>query len=267
MKFHKMSGAGNDFVLIESRWSKAFVLRKLAVRLCDRRRGVGADGLLVAGKGKAPNSIKILYFNSDGSEAFCGNGARCAAWWAYSCGLVRSKRFFLETAAGRLECRIAGRETVRLRMPDVSGVKLFRAGRFPKPVREVHFLNTGVPHAVVPVRGLEKVDVNSLGRRLRCSRIFGRAGANVDFVSLKRKILFIRTYERGVEAETPACGTGVVASAIALGLSGALKSPVTCMTRSGERFTVWFEPRGKASARNIYVQGPARIVFTGRFYV
>jgi len=126
----------------------------------------------------------------------------------------------------------------------------------------VHFLNTGVPHAVVPVSGLETLDVDGLGRSLRHNPAFGRAGTNVDFVSLRGGRAHVRTYERGVEGETQACGTGITASAVALALAGAVKPPVRLRSRSGEDFTVWLKPAGNG-ARDIRIQGPARLVFKG----
>ncbi|MCM2266167.1 MAG: diaminopimelate epimerase [Elusimicrobiales bacterium] len=260
LKFWKMSGAGNDFALLTGGRRGTAALKKLAVKLCARRSGVGADGLLYvrpAGRG----AVSVRYFNSDGSEAFCGNGSRCAAWWAYSRGLA-GKKFDLYTAAGVLPAAIVGRESVRMRMPDVDGASLGHKGRYPRGIGGVHFLNTGVPHAVTVVRGLEATDVRGLGRLLRFNRVFGRAGSNVDFVELKGGRAGIRTYERGVEDETLACGTGITAAAVALVLTGQAAAPVTLTARSGEKFKVWLKPV-KAGAREIFIQGPARIVFQG----
>lgn len=264
-----MSGAGNDFILITDcglrnpeSGMRGVELKKLAIKLCDRKLGIGADGLLAVRK-LSRDTLKVRYFNSDGSEAFCGNGSRCSAWWAYSTGLIPHKNFILDTAAGKLEARITGKEKVKLSMPDVSGVRLSFSGKFPAPVGKIHFLNTGVPHAVVPVSDLKKTDVYSLGRKLRYNPAFAPGGANVDFIKLKGKTLFIRTYERGVEDETLACGTGVTASAVACVLSGTLKSPVSCVTRGGDRFTVWLKPKGADSVSDIYLEGPAKIIYKG----
>jgi len=262
IKFFKMSGAGNDFVLVGGGRFAAARLKKLAVRLCSRGTGVGADGLLWVQK-KSPAHIAVRYFNRDGSEAFCGNGSRCAAWWAFRRGLVKRGSFMLSTAAGELPVRVTGDEKVKMRMPAVRPVSLRHKGRYPKKVGEAHFLDTGVPHAVIPVKDLRSVDVAGLGRLLRNNRAFGPAGANVDFVSLKRGVLNIRTYERGVEAETSACGTGVAAAAVAMGLLHGLPSPVPVGVWSGARFRVWFKPGPACSAAEIYLEGPARIVFEG----
>jgi len=260
IKFWKMSGAGNDFVLLTGDGRKTAELARLAARLCAAKTGIGADGLLYVNKA-GRGAVSVRYFNSDGSEAFCGNGSRCAAWWAHRAGLA-GRRFLLLTAAGVLPAEITASETVRMDMPDVAGAELGFAGKYPRGIRTVHFLNTGVPHAVVPVSGLETLDVDGLGRSLRHNPAFGRAGTNVDFVSLRGGRAHVRTYERGVEGETQACGTGITASAVALALAGAVKPPVRLRSRSGEDFTVWLKPAGNG-ARDIRIQGPARLVFKG----
>ncbi len=261
IKFWKMSGAGNDFVLLTGGRLTAVSLGKLAVKLCARKTAVGADGLLYVNKGGS-DSVTLRYFNSDGSEAFCGNGSRCAAWWAYSRGLMKSKTFLLKTAAGELAAEIKGAESVRMRMPDVPDVSIGHGGAWSKPVRAVHFLNTGVPHAVARVEDLEGLDVGAVGRLLRFHKAFGPQGTNVDFVRVSGGKVYVRTYERGVERETLACGTGITASAVALALTGEVKSPVTLAARSGDTFRVWLKPAG-AGANEIYIQGPARTVFEG----
>ncbi|MBI5744664.1 MAG: diaminopimelate epimerase [Elusimicrobia bacterium] len=260
IKFWKMSGAGNDFVLLTGGRRGTAALKRLALRLCRRRLGIGADGLLYVNRA-GRSAVSVRYFNSDGSEAFCGNGSRCAAWWAHSRGLA-ARRFTLRTGAGELEAEIKGTETVRMRMPDVSAVSLGHKGKYPPDVERVHFLDTGVPHAVAPVRGLEGFHVRTLGRLLRFNKAFGRAGANVDFVELKKGRVNVRTYERGVEDETLACGTGITAAAVALALAGDVRLPVRLTARSGDEFKVWLEPRGRGAAK-VFIQGPARIVFEG----
>ena len=261
MKFWKMSGAGNDFVLLTGGDLNTAALKKLARKLCARRLSVGADGLLYVSKG-GKNAVGVRYFNSDGSEAFCGNGSRCAAWWAYSTGLVKKKEFLLSTIGGVLAVSVEGKESVRMRMPDVADVSLSHGGAWSRPVRCVHFLDTGVPHAVVPVYDLERLDVGGVGRLLRFHKAFGTQGTNVDFVSVSGGKVSVRTYERGVEGETLACGTGITASAVALVLAGEVRSPVTLAARSGDSFRVWLKPSG-AGAKEIFIQGPAKIVFEG----
>ena len=261
MKFWKMSGAGNDFVLLAGGRRNTADLKRLAARLCSRRLSVGADGLLFLRRA-GRDAVSLRYFNSDGSEAFCGNGSRCAAWWAYRRGWT-GRKLALDTAAGTLRAEIAGPGQVKLSMPPVAAVGLRHSGKYPPGIGAVHFLDTGVPHAVVPVRGLEKLDVEKLGRALRHNPAFGRAGANVDFVQVSGGTVRVRTYERGVEAETLACGTGITAAAVALALAGDVKPPVKLAARSGERFTVWLEPRGGGAA-GIVLKGPAEMVFEGQ---
>jgi diaminopimelate epimerase len=266
IKFHKMSGAGNDFVLISGRAFASARLKALAAALCARKTGIGADGLLYAAAAGS-NTVSVRYFNSDGSEAFCGNGSRCAAWWAYVSGAVKGRKFGLATIKGALTAEVTGPGKIKMRMPAVPAVALNRNGKYPAPVKNVHFLNTGVPHAVVPLEDIASVNVDALGRSLRFHKAFGPAGANVDFVALKGPRVSIRTYERGVEAETLACGTGITAAAIALGLEKGLAVPVRVTARSGERFKVWFKAGPRGSVDDIYIEGPAKIIFEGNIEV
>ncbi|HAH33115.1 MAG TPA: diaminopimelate epimerase [Elusimicrobia bacterium] len=266
INFIKMSGAGNDFVLLTgpalvSQKGQSAWLKKLAVKLCAQKLAVGADGLLYVNRAGS-NAISMRYFNSDGSETFCGNGSRCSAWWAYASGLIKEKKFYLKSVSGDLPVEIVSREMVKMRMPDVEVVSLYHNGVWPPPLKTVHFLNTGVPHAVAVVENLDKLDVCALGRSMRYNKAFGKAGANADFVSVKNGFVKVRTYERGVEAETLACGTGITASAIALGLCGGVGSPVKITSKNGEKFKVWYKRDGER-VTDIYIQGPAKIVFRG----
>ncbi len=263
--FWKLSGAGNDFVLLTGGRPGTAVLKNLASKLCAPKLGVGADGLLYVNKAGV-NSVSVRYFNSDGSDAFCGNGSRCSAWWAYSSGLMKRKKFQLRTISGDLPVEIVSAESVKMRMPDVPGVKAGFKGKYPPGIELVHFLNTGVPHAVVPVKDLERTDVSGLGRALRFNKAFGPGGANVDFVKKRGGLVLVRTYERGVEGETLACGTGITASAVALALAGQVKSPVALVTRGGDKFRVWLRPAG-SGASDIYLQGPAKLVFKGEIEI
>jgi diaminopimelate epimerase len=221
MKFWKMSGAGNDFVLIQGTGTPA-----LARRLCDRKGGVGADGLLAL-RGKA-----VVNFNPDGSKAFCGNGSRCVAVFLSA---KLGRRFSFIANGKKLKAVITGKNRARILMP--------RPGPISKK-GPVYLVNTGVPHAVVVVKGLDRFPVVAKGRALR-----RKLGANVNFVERKGTRLYVRTYERGVEDETLACGTGVVASALALGVK-------KIVVRSGETLTV-------TPGAETWLEGPARLVFQG----
>ncbi|MFA6002791.1 MAG: diaminopimelate epimerase [Elusimicrobiota bacterium] len=254
--FWKMTGAGNDFVLLagpvrdRAGWAR---------RLCDRREGVGADGLLVlqlrAGR------IRMTYNNADGSAAFCGNGARCAAWWAFRQGWA-GRDFVLATEPGELRARIRGREQVELGMPEPGPLRRACRVRAGGRVFSVHYVDTGAPHAVVEVRGLDAFPVAEFGAQIRRARVFGPAGANVDFVSRCGRGLKLRTFERGVEAETLACGTGAVAAALTAWQLGWTRPPVRIRVRSGDTLTVSFRT-GPGAAREVRLSGPARIAFQG----
>jgi len=283
IKFTKMSAAGNDFVVVEDS-----DLCGLAGKICDRRYGIGADGMLLLEK-TVKADIRMRIFNPDGSEVdMCGNGARCAAvYYTYMLSAIRYPLIKIETKAGILEAKIDG-DMVKLKMSDPHSMKLDislviarnderkRGVTKQSPcskseialgtlclrndVMVVNFINTGVPHAVIFVDDLENIDVDKLGRAIRNSERFAPKGANVDFVKvLGKDKIAVRTYERGVEAETLACGTGCVAAAI---LSGAGRS-VDVVTHGGEILKVCFEKKG-AKVSNVWLEGSAKIVYKGR---
>ncbi len=254
--FWKLTGAGNDFVLIEDRIG--LKLSKLALRLCHRKFGIGADGLLAVKKnGKM---LSVRYFNSDGSEAFCGNGSRCSAFWAWKEGIF-DKNMVLETKAGFIKAKIISSEVVELEMPSPQKIKLFLKGSFSSKFPNVHFADSGVPHAVIEVKDERKIDVDREGREIRFNKVFSPDGANVNFVALRNKTLFIRTYERGVEGETLACGTGIVASACVFWQIRKIESPINIISKSGMKFKVYIE--GDKSISKIFAQGPVKMVFKG----
>lgn len=247
-RFWKLSGAGNDFVLVEGPLPSARA-KALARRLCDRREGVGADGLLVAERGR------VRYVNADGSDAFCGNGARCAAWWLKRRGWGGAS-FSLSGTAVRASVAAA---SGRVRMPDASAARRLPV-RAEGRVWNVLFLDTGVPHAVVAVAAaaLKSFPVVRIGRALRRHKAFGRAGTNVDFVARVPGGLALRTYERGVEDETLACGTGAVAAALTLG-----RSPRVRVAAAGGDLTVAYSPRKDGGFTDVWLEGPVRQTFTG----
>lgn len=251
--FWKLSGAGNDFVLLHG-IPKGRSARALARRLCDRRAGIGADGLLILTR--RAGKVRLDYRNADGSPAFCGNGSRCAVSWANARGWLKGSNIRLETNRGPLSARLTGRNRAEVAMPAPKnlrlGLNLAVAGR---PL-QAHFVDTGVPHAVVFVPDIKKARVTELGRILRRHKAFGRAGANVDFIEIAGDALLIRTYERGVEAETLACGTGVVAAAFVSRVLGFGGSPVKVKTRGGHTLSVSFGEGPR-------LEGPAETVFKG----
>ena len=248
-RFWKLSGAGNDFVLLAG-LPRGRSGAALARRLCDRRLGIGADGLLVLERGA--ERPKLRYWNADGSAAFCGNGSRCGALWASWNGYAKGAAFSIDSNRGRLGISLTGKGRAEVTMPRVSRLRLgMKVDGF-----TVHAVDTGVPHAVVFIHS-DKIDVDSLGRRLRRHAAFGKPGANVDFVQAKNGRLQVRTYERGVEGETLACGTGVVAAAVVARALGYAGTEVPVQVRSGDLLRVTLvgsSPR---------LEGPGRLVFTG----
>jgi diaminopimelate epimerase len=265
IKLVKMVASGNDFIVIDNR-SKAVPgagLRDFAVKICSRNYGVGGDGLLVIEKSRRAD-FRMRIINSDGSEAeMCGNGARCIALYANE-NRIAGKKMKLETLAGIIEAGISGKD-IKLRMSDPKDLKLDINLDLSVGAYNVNFVNTGVPHAVIFVDGIEEQDVKRLGKEVRYHSAFAPKGANADFVEVAGKnLLNVRTYERGVEGETLACGTGVTASAIISSAVKGFRSPVTCITRSGDKLKVYFRKDGN-NFTNVYLEGGAEVVFSGRY--
>jgi len=259
LKFSKLQGTGNDFVIINNLGGQfnhfcARVREEELVRaICSRRTGVGADGLILIEDSQVAN-FRWRFFNADGSPAeMCGNGMRCVARYAFEEGLAPEK-MTVETDAGIVEAEVLGRSVkVKLTPPGDFNFNLKAEGL------TLHFVNTGVPHAVVFVDALELVDVNGVGRKVRFSPLLAPAGANVNFVEVRLDRISVRTYERGVEAETLACGTGAVASALIAAKLFGLSSPVEVEVRSGERLKVYFDE----DMKEVYLEGPTLWVYDG----
>ena len=268
VRFWKLEGAGNDFLGLDGRAGGFKLNRQLIADLCDRRRGVGADGVLVVEKPKVRGAdFRMRYYNSDGGEAeMCGNGARCFALLARAVSGRKGNVLRIQTQAGLVTLQIRGQE-VQVSMTEPTklrlGRKLVVAGR----KLAVDFLNTGVPHAVLFVRSVRSIDVAKQGRAIRYHSAFAPSGTNVNFVEIGRgNRIHVRTYERGVEGETLACGTGVVAASILSNLRRGLRSPILVTTRGGDHLRVGFS-MVNGQARKVTLQGPARIVYTGVIHV
>ena len=259
-----MNGTGNDFVVIDHRQKIIPVdeQQNFSRRVCRRMFSVGADGvILLEDSSKADFSWQ--FYNADGSVAeMCGNGARCAARFAYLTGIAgRTMRF--ETLAGIIEAEICDEESVRLRMTDPVGYREHSAVRIGGEERQVFFLNTGVPHAVLFVED-RQVPVKEWGPEIRFHSIFQPEGTNADFVTiLGPDEILARTYERGVEDETRACGTGAVASAIIASIKKNIVTPVQVVTSGGDRLTIDFDVHHDGSVHNVYLTGPARLIYHG----
>ena len=258
LKFTKMVASGNDFVVIDKK--PAGNLCVLTRELCDRKFGVGADGLLLISKAKNAD-LRMRIINADGSEAeMCGNGARCAALFS---GKKKAK---ILTLAGMINTRVYGSQ-VKIKLTDPKAIKLdFSLKVNGRPIK-VNFINTGVPHVVVFVNGLDKIDVDSIGRLIRWHIKFAPAGTNVNFVEVKENnLICIRTYERGVEGETLACGTGSTASALIFALKNNLENLIEVKTQSGEVLKIYFN-KEEYKFKDVWLEGSARIVYKGEYYV
>lgn len=263
LAFVKMNGAGNDFVLLDNRSREISLSREQIERLCDRHRGVGADGLLLVEPPATPAAqLRMRYYNRDGGEAeMCGNGARCFARFARRLGACGTSVAF-DTKAGLVRAAFEG-EGVRVALSDPRDLKLGRRIALSRGETEVHSVNTGVPHAVVFVDDVEDVDVAALGREIRCHAEFAPSGTNANFIQhLDGGAIRVRTYERGVEAETLACGTGVAASALIAHAQLGMPSPVAVRVQGGDTLEVRFRRSGGRFA-DVALEGPADFVFEG----
>ena len=256
ISFWKMHGAGNDFVLVDDR-AGGFPADDTAFRawLCDRRRGIGSDGLLLI-QAAAAADFRMRFFNPDGSEAdLCGNGARCIARLAHEIGAAPAD-MRIETRAGLVRAEILDLPLVRLHLPPPKDWRLDLSLEWKSQKLPLHFVNTGVPHAVSVVEDLAAVDVPVLGAFIRRHALFAPAGTNADFIQIAGPAaLAIRTYERGVEGETLACGTGIAAAALVAEKLGLVRGPVQVKTAGGDFLEVSIFP--------LTLTGPAEHVFQG----
>jgi diaminopimelate epimerase len=262
LEFTKMNGAGNDFVMVDNRDGSRSLSRAQIAGLCDRHRGIGGDGL-IAVEG-TPEMPRMRYYNADGGEAeMCGNGARCFARYAARLtGRTDGTLPFL-TMAGPITAELLPGERVRLRMSEPHSLQLAHSLKIEGDDLEVHSLNTGVPHAVVFVTDLLTTPVVPWGRALRYHPRFAPAGTNANFAQvLAPSSLAIRTYERGVEDETLACGTGVVASALIYHFRSQAPSPIAVQVKGGDTLEVGFQLEN-GHPREVTLAGPADFVFEG----
>ena len=261
--FVKMSGGGNDFVMVDNREGilSEEELVPFTQYVCPRRTAVGADGaiFLEPADEEAGLDFRMRYINADGSEAdMCGNGARCIASFAASLD-VAGKEMRFATLAGPIGAWVGtnGGTDVKIEMTEPSGIE---SRSIDENGGEAKFLDTGVPHAVVFVDDVTTVDVRKEGRNLRNHQAFAPAGANANFVQLRDDGLKLRTYERGVEDETLACGTGAVAAALCAANDHGRTSPLPVEVASGETLTIHFEGEGP-KFRRAYLEGPAVVVY------
>jgi len=261
--FSKMSGCGNDFIFIDNRTGilDPDNLGDFVIKICAPKISVGADGVVLIEDSRKAN-FRWHFFNSDGSEAeMCGNAGRCAARFAVLKGIAPEKLAF-ETLAGIIAAEVSGRR-VKLQMIKPFGLKLDFSVQIDGNSHSLHFINTGVPHVIHFVSAASQVEVKDLGRKIRFHAHFQPAGTNANFAQvIDRKSIKIRTYERGVEDETLACGTGAVASALISAAKGFVDSPVAVETSGGEILNIHFQKKGDGFDP-VFLEGDTRLVYEG----
>lgn len=250
--FHKYQGTGNDFILVDERFMNYNLINEQIRFMCDRRFGIGADGLMLL-QSDATHHFRMIYYNSDGNEStMCGNGGRCMISFARELGLITEDANFI-AIDGVHEGKILGESLIRLKMNDVLN---------PSATGNLWFLDTGSPHVVCFIEETDNFPVYEQGRKIRNMPEFQPGGTNVDFVKITETGLWVRSYERGVEDETLSCGTGVTASVITwVYLNQDVKSPVEVITRGG-KLSVSFN-RKNGHFTDIWLEGPAVKVFNG----
>ena len=254
LTFYKYQGTGNDFIMIDNRLN---IFPKentqFIEQLCDRRFGIGADGLILL-ENHTTYDFKMVYFNSDGNESsMCGNGGRCLVAFAKQLGIIEAAAEF-EAVDGYHYAKIIGDDLVSLQMKDVDRIAVHQ---------DYSFLNTGSPHHVQIVSDLKNLDVKTEGAKIRYSDLYGKAGSNINFVhQLENDIFVVRTYERGVEDETLSCGTGATAVAIAMHHVGKTKSNSIDLQVEGGKLSVQFKENNGVYS-DVFLVGPATFVFEG----
>ena len=266
IEFYKMSGSGNDFIIIDNLDLSLDVgdLSEFARKICQRKFSVGADGLVII-EPSAIADFKWQFFNSDGSVAeMCGNASRCVARFAYMKGIAAAEMSW-ETIAGLISASVTD-DVVKVRLTDPSPVEPAITLEADGQKFILDSVDTGVPHAVAFIDNLDHYDVQANGRKIRFHDYFSPRGTNADFAEAPdRHHITVRTYERGVEGETLACGTGMVAAVIAAAQRGLVDSPVNVLARGGETLRVYFENQD-GCWREIYLEGPVKMVYQGMLF-
>ena len=262
LRFTKMNGAGNDFVLLDNRLGDLQLSGAQIARLCDRHRGIGADGVLVLERPANGADFRMRYYNADGGEAeMCGNGARCFARYTNQVAGPLEKLSF-ETPAGVIVAALEG-ERVTLKMSDPKDLRLDLEVAVLNENIRCHYVDSGVPHVVIPMPEIAQAKVRELGAAIRHHERFAPRGANVNFLERRGESqIAIRTYERGVEDETLACGTGVVASALIFAATENVGGPIRVLVKGGDELEVGFKREGDRFT-NVTLSGPADFVFEG----
>jgi len=254
--FHKYEATGNDFIIIYDRMQKVNLSEQQIAKLCSRRFGIGADGLMLL-RNEQGYDFRMIYYNADGKESsMCGNGGRCMAAYANALSIIKKKAIFVAIDGvheGVIIKNKGAHSYVSLCMKDVENIETGN---------DYMLLDTGSPHYLMFVKDVEKTDVVKIGRRIRNSKRFKEKGVNVNFLEMKDNVLHVRTYERGVEDETLSCGTGVTAAALAASIKGIItKESCDIHTKGGDlkvRFT-----REIGNFSNIWLEGDVNFVFNG----
>jgi|LakMenE01Jun11ns_1017448.scaffolds.fasta_scaffold9581894_2 diaminopimelate epimerase len=260
INFSKYQGTGNDFVIIDNRQNNIVLTTEQIAFICDRKKGIGADGLMLLGN-KEGYDFEMVYYNANGLEgSMCGNGGRCLTQFAYDIGLNK-KQFSFIAIDGPHEATINEDGWVYLKMCDVNAVEKNIDGEIPFFV-----LNTGSPHYIEMVDSINSVDVFGLGQMIRFNDRFKSEGINVNFVQQQDDKIFVRTYERGVENETLSCGTGVTAAALISGVEKLGEQTIQIETLGG-KLAVRFNNKGDQVFDNIWLMGPGTFVFSGSITV
>ena len=267
MNFTKMNGAGNDFVITDNRITKTNFTAEIIAKLCDRNRGIGADGFMSVESPENIGDYRMRYYNADGNEAeMCGNGARCFARFVFNNVNRDNVSMKIETIAGIIAAEIKG-DLVEIQLSEPFDLRLNEAIALNNSNENVHSINTGVPHAVVFSEKVNEINLKEIGFHIRNHPLFEPDGTNVNYVQIDEdNLLSIRTYERGVEDETLACGTGMVASALIHHQINKISSPVKVNVQGGDTLMVsWEYNDGQYS--NVTLTGPALSVFKGEINV
>lgn len=276
--FYKLTGAGNDFIFFDKKAFPSLVLLPMAIRkLCDRRFGIGADGIITI-QDKENYDFEMQYFNADGSSgSLCANGARCAIWFAEKTNRLTNKKAKFISNGNEYSGEVISDELIKFNLNPPTKSKFNFRIKAVEQLIKADFIDTGSPHVVIDVKDVLQDSKNlfsnfskisdfpvlQLGREIRYHKDFAPSGTNVNFYMVENDKIFIRTYERGVEDETLACGTGSVATAISAFLNKKISLPISLITWGGETLIVNFDVENRKVSK-VTLTGPAKIVFEGK---
>jgi len=269
-----MSGAGNDFVIIDKRQNLSLTIdNKFVQKICDRRNGIGADGLITI---KDSNEYDFImdYYNADGSTgSLCANGARCAIRFASASGRLNNTEAYFLSNGEKYKGEVKSDSEITFYLNSPKKIKYNFKIKAGGKLLNAHYADTGSPHVIIDLsesegflKSLDKVPVEALGREIRYLSEFEPAGTNVNFIDVKDGVIRIRTYERGVEAETLACGTGSVAAAVICYVNHKLSLPIEIIPKSNEKLFVNFDVEN-SKVKNLSLTGPAKVIFTGEMKI